>query len=358
MRLLTDEDIEHLTLGATLLGTGGGGDPYVARLMVHQAVEDFGRVRLVDVAELPSNGLVLTVAMIGAPTVVIEKIPSGPELIGAITALAEHIGREPVAVMPIEVGGLNTLMPLAVAAELGLPVVDADGMRRAFPQLEMTVFTLAGIPASPICIADEKGNQIVFSATDNSTAERLVRGSVVTLGMSTAISSYAMSVEEVAAHAINGSVTYCMEIGRRLARIQSGAAGAFEDLLEFTGGRRLFAGKVIDLVRETTAGFARGTLVLEHLDDPQRTLRVEIQNELLVAFEDGRPVITPPDLICILDHENAQTLTTETLAYGQRLDVLALPCAPEWQQPGLLELVGPRAFGYEVDYVQIGGVEA
>ena len=45
----------------------------------------------------------------------------------------------------------------------------------------------------------------------------------------------------------------------------------------------------------------------------------------------------------------------EALAYGQRLDVIAMPCAPEWHQDGMLEVVGPRAFGYDLDYVPLGG---
>ncbi len=64
-------------------------------------------------------------------------------------AMAQYLGADPVALMPIEVGGMNTLIPLATAAELGLPVIDADSMRRAFPQIEMTVFTLAGLKAAP-----------------------------------------------------------------------------------------------------------------------------------------------------------------------------------------------------------------
>src|SRR5437667_6595369 len=77
MRELTIEDIDELTLGATLLGTGGGGDPYIARLMVRQAIEDFGPVQVVDAGDLPPDGRVLTVAVIGAPTVIVEKIPAG-----------------------------------------------------------------------------------------------------------------------------------------------------------------------------------------------------------------------------------------------------------------------------------------
>lgn len=355
MRELTLEDLDDMVLGATLLGTGGGGDPYIARLMVRQAIEDFGPVTIVDADELDPDGLVLSTAVIGAPTVIVEKVPGGMEFAGCVNALKSYLGKEPVALMSIEVGGMNTLIPLAVAAELGLPVVDADSMRRAFPQIEMTVFTLAGIPAAPMSVADEKGNVVVFETTTNQVAEKLARASVIQLGMANGISCYPMTAGQVAQHGIRGSMTYCVDIGRKLAAVTRGEEGAFDAFLEFSGGERIFTGKIIDIDRRTTEGFARGTVVLEHLTDTTRTMRVEIQNELLIAFEDGEAVVTTPDLIAFLDHENAQPMTTESLAYGQRVDVIGLPCAPEWHQDGMLELVGPQAFGYDVDYVSMGG---
>jgi DUF917 family protein len=357
MRELTIEDIDELTLGATLLGTGGGGDPYIARLMVRQAIEDFGPVKVVDASDLPPDGRVLTIAVIGAPTVIVEKIPAGTEFLGAVKALASYLGEKPVAIMPIEVGGMNTLIPLAVATELGLPVVDADGMRRAFPQIEMTVFTLGGIPASPMSVADEKGNLVVFETTNNQVAEKLARGTVIMLGMANAISSYPMTAQQVVDTAIQGSMSYCVELGRRLSAMQRGDEGAWDDFADFAQARKIFSGKIIDLERRTTEGFARGTVVIEHFQDPDRTMRIEIQNELLIAIEDGRAVVTPPDLICMLDHENATPITTETLAYGQRVDIVALPCAPEWHRDGFLDVVGPKAFGYDLDYVPFGGVQ-
>ncbi len=42
-----------------------------------------------------------------------------------------------VAVMSAEIGGLNSMEPLVVAAKTGLPVVDCDGMGRAFPELQV-----------------------------------------------------------------------------------------------------------------------------------------------------------------------------------------------------------------------------
>ncbi len=350
MRELTLDDLDDMVLGATLLGTGGGGDPYIARLMVRQAMEDFGSVNIVEPGELDPEGLVLTTAVIGAPTVIVEKVPAGTEFVTSVRALSSYLGKEPVAIMPIEVGGMNTLIPLATAAELGLPVIDADSMRRAFPQIEMTVFTLAGIPASPMSVADEKGNLVVFETTSNAIAETLARTSVMQLGMANAISCYPMTAGQIHQHGIQGSMSFCVDLGRRLGAVQRGEEGAFDEFLEFAEAEVFFTGKIIDLDRRTTEGFARGTVVIEHLDDPSRTMRIEIQNELLIAFEDGRPVITTPDLICLLDLETAAPITTETLNYGQRVNVIGMPCAPEWHQPGMIELVGPKAFGYDVEY--------
>ena len=166
-----------------------------------------------------------------------------------------------------------------------------------------------------------------------------------------------MTAQQVKDHAIQGSLEYCVNLGRLLRAVQRGESGAWDRFAEFAKARRIFSGKIVDLDRRTTEGFARGTVVVEHFSDPDRTMRIEIQNELLLAIEDGRPIVTPPDLICMLDHENAEPITTETLAYGQRVDVIGMPCAPEWHREGFLDVVGPRAFGYDLDYVPFGGDE-
>lgn len=353
MRPFTVDQVDDLALGATLLGTGGGGDPYVARLMLRQAIRTYGDVEVVDPSELPDDGLVMTTAVVGAPTVLLEKIPAGTEFVKSVEALSSYLGRDPVAVMPIEVGGLNTLLPLAVATEMGLPVVDADGMRRAFPQIEMTVFTLAGIKCSPMSVADEKGNLCVFETNTNQLGETLVRGAVMSLTLANAFSSYSMTVAEVAEHAIAGSVTYCTELGARLSAVQRGEEGAYDRFLEFAEATVIFSGVITDVHRETSQGFARGMVTIDARDGSDRTMKIAIQNEFLVAWENDRPVVTVPDLICILDAETATPITTETLRYGQRVNVVAMPCAPEWHRDGMLEVVGPKAFGYDLDYIRI-----
>ena len=54
-----------------------------------------------------------------------------------------------------EIGGGNGVLPLAIAAELGLPLVDADGMGRAFPEGPQVSMHVAGLSPAPVFLTDE-----------------------------------------------------------------------------------------------------------------------------------------------------------------------------------------------------------
>ncbi len=149
------------------------------------------------------------IAYEGAPGVAIEKLPSGSEIGTAIQALERFTGVRAAALMMAEVGGHNALMPVAEAAARGLPLVDADSMRRAFPRLEMTLLTPAGISAAPAAIADEHGNVVVVEAVDNHMMETVGRAVVTTLGGFGGIATYLLTARQVIEHAVLGSVSYC-----------------------------------------------------------------------------------------------------------------------------------------------------
>jgi hypothetical protein len=80
-------------------------------------------------------------------------------------------------------------------------------------------------------------------------------------------------------------------------------------------------------------------------------MRIDFQSENILAIEDGEPIVTTPDLISLLDAETGHPVTTESLDYGHRLHVLALPAHTRWRTPEGLALAGPQAFGYDVEYV-------
>ena len=99
MREIGLEELKDLAIGATLLGTGGGGDPYIGRLMAEAAISRYGPIHLIDVDELPDEGLVVPAAMMGAPTVMVEKIPNGKEVETAVSQLERILGKQAVAIM-------------------------------------------------------------------------------------------------------------------------------------------------------------------------------------------------------------------------------------------------------------------
>jgi uncharacterized protein len=75
MRYLDENAIKNIAVGAAVLGTGGGGDPYIGELMALQAIKEHGPVKMLEVDEVPDDALVVPIGMMGAPTVLFEKAP-------------------------------------------------------------------------------------------------------------------------------------------------------------------------------------------------------------------------------------------------------------------------------------------
>jgi uncharacterized protein len=348
---LDAETLPDLARGCAILGTGGGGDPYVGLLMSLQAVEERGPVGVVDLDDLDGDDLVMPCGMIGAPTVSIEKFGTAEEGASLRHAVEAEWGRPVAALMAAEIGGSNGVLPAFWAAHLGLPVVDADGMGRAFPEVPQVTMELAGVPAAPVAMADERGNALLMRPVDGTWAERMARTLAVEWGGRGASSEYQMSAARARGATVRGSVSLAVRIGRALREEQDDPMAALARVLDL---RVLIAGKVVDVERRTTGGFVRGSALIEGLGDERgRELRLEIQNENLVALEGGRVLASVPDLITVLDAHTGEAVSTERLRYGQRVRACAFPCDPVWRTPAGLARAGPRAFGYDFDYVPL-----
>lgn len=350
MRLIGKEEIENIAIGAALLGTGGGGDPYIGKLMALQAIEKYGPVKLISADELNDDDLVVPSAMMGAPTVMVEKVPSGDESLAAFSALEEYLGKKITATMPIEAGGVNSMLPLALAAQTGLPVVDADGMGRAFPELHMVTFYLDDINASPMVLADEKKNSIVLNAIDGMWTEKIARNATMTMGGSLLNAIYPMSGAQVKESSILDSLTLEEELGH----IIMNSKNPIEDLKVKLKGYILFNGKITDIERKTDGGFVKGSAKFDGLNENKgSTASLEFQNENLICLIDGNPKCITPDLITVLDAETGMPITTEGLKYGMRVVILGMPADPKWRTLRGIETVGPKYFGYEHEYTPI-----
>lgn len=351
---LDEKAIENIAIGAALLGTGGGGDPHLGKLMALQAVKKYGPVTMLDPTELDDDMLIVPSAMMGAPSVLVEKIPNGSEFKRCFDALSRYLGKKVAATMPIEAGGINSMIPLAVAAQMGLPIVDGDGMGRAFPELQMVTYHLDGITASPMVITDEKGNMEVLETINNKWAEDLARVATITMGGSVIINIYPMTGKQVKESAIPNIMTFSEKIGRIIKQAMETGCNPLDELLVLTNGYKLFKGKITDVLRETRGGFNFGKAIMQGIEEDKGSeFELEFQNENLIGRKDSEVSASVPDLICCVDLESSIPITTEALKYGRRVVVLGIPCADKWRTPKGIDTVGPRYFKYDIDYVPI-----
>ncbi|MGY0489575.1 DUF917 domain-containing protein [Streptomyces sp. WG-D5] len=356
---LGPEQLDDLARGAAILGTGGGGDPTIGRLLVREAMREHGPVTVLDPDEVADDAFVIPVANMGAPTVMVEKLPGADEPVAALRALETFTGRTADATMPIECGGGNSMIPLIVAARTGLPVVDADGMGRAFPELQMETFHVYGVPASPLAMAGEHGETCVFdTGKDTKRLEDLARRVTVGLGGGAAIAEYSMTGEQLKRTAVPRTLSLALSLGRAVREAREAHRDPVEALGEAVGGtiyghlRVLFRGKVTDVERRTEGGFARGRAAFAAFEGDS-ALELRFQNEHLAALRDGEPICVVPDLVCVLEADTGEPITTEALRYGQRVTVIGIAAPEIMRTPEALDVFGPSCFGLPYTFVPV-----
>jgi len=351
-RDVPEDDLQPLATGAWILGAGGGGDPYHALLNMRRLYGEGRSVRLLPPEALDDDALVAVVSTMGAPLVSEERLVDPAVCARPVRMMEEYLGRRFDAVMSLEIGGANALQPFMVAALTALPVVDADTMGRAYPEAQMSSFAIGDLRPWPLTLADVRDNGVVVArAASWKWMERLSRKACTEVGSVAATCKAPRSGREVREWGILHTVTRAIALGRAVEDARRHKEDPVQAAIAAGGGMAIFTGKVTDVERRTTEGFLRGSARIEGLvDDAGSTFSVDFQNEFTVGWIDGVPRLSVPDLICVMDQVSGEAIGTEALRYGQRVRVVAFP-APELQtRPRGLRYVGPRAFGYDLDF--------
>ncbi|MCY3935657.1 MAG: DUF917 domain-containing protein [Chloroflexi bacterium] len=349
-------DLEPLAIGAGILGTGGGGNPYLGKLQLRELLKQKGKQDVIAPDELADEALTMVVGSIGAPTVGIEKLPEGTEMKRAIRALEKHLGQRFDAVAIAEIGGSNSINPLIAGVQLGIPTVDSDGMGRAFPEIQMSSFSFnGGIPVTPLAMADCRFAEVIVpKAADEFWAERIARNLATSMGARSGLAGVAMTGRQLKDHGVHYTLSLAHALGCRVLAGRDANEDIPTIVAEVLAGEVLLRGKVVDVFRRTTRGFARGWVKIDDFAERER-LQIEFQNEYLIATINDEVRVTVPDMICIIEDETGEPVPTELLRFGTRVAVLAVPGAAQLKTEAGLQVVGPRAFGYDVDFQALPG---
>jgi len=353
---LTESDIDRIAIGVGILGTGGGGSSYLQMLAAKEMLRLGHRIRMIRPADLPDDAQIIGISGIGAPTVGVEKMGEGGEGERVLRAIEAHTGRPVTAILGDEVGGGNGIYPMITAARLDLPVVDCDAMGRAFPEVQMSTFFVGGQASQPAALSDSEGNTVVITrASAPAMLEKIMRAATVAMGCTACMTTAPISGAFIRQHGVVHTTSLAWVLGNAVISARETKTDPIAAILDQAGGGLVMRGKVVDIERRLAGGFVRGRLVIAGLDsDTGREIAIDIQNEYLVATEGDKRLVMVPDLICIVDAETGRPIGTEEQRYGLRVAVLAIPCTPLLRSEAALKVMGPRAFGYDYDYVPYG----
>jgi DUF917 family protein len=356
-----------LALGSTVLGCGGGGNSYYGQLVARRLLSSDTAVPVIDVDDMDPESFAITPAAVGATLVALEKPPSLVALRAGLDSVREALRGRVSAFFAAEIGGLQSIFPLLMAAEAGLPVLDGDGMGRAFPELQMTTFSIYGTTHGlPYALSGDRGLISIHPADHEDSAvsrhpgeppgirfERIVRKICTEQGGLIYLVS-AFDQKSLSRTMVKGSLSLALQIGRAIELARDENRDPIAAIVDAADGKRFITAKITDVERQFRAGHDWGTVRLEGVEN-DRGCQAEIafKNEYLILKLGGEIVLTVPDLITLAETQTGTAVSTDILRPGLRVTVLGLPASPLLRTPAALRSVGPKAFGYDFPYVPL-----
>jgi DUF917 family protein len=378
---VSETDLNWITIGCYILGTGGGGSPYSTMLRLRGMLRSGATARIVSPDDLKDNDRIGCGGGAGSPTVGIEKL-SADEMMDAQNHLYDLFkGGRATHIIPLEIGGSNGLQGLVLgsSANMDVPCVDGDWMGRAYPtkwQTTPVVFGERKIIFAPVAMADGNGNTVYMgNATSDLKVEQVLRAALSQMGSAVGTADAPVTGAETKRWAVEHTISLSWRIGREVARarkenrIDSVAESIIDAVGGASAGRVLFKGKVVGVERKLYLGHVYGEVIIEGTDAVYTgKIKIPFKNENIAAIRipDGGDSETGkernedvlgivPDLVSVIDAQNGEAIGTPEYRYGLLVQVLGFTASERWTSPKGIEIGGPKAFGFDhLEYKPLG----
>ncbi|MDI3534831.1 MAG: uncharacterized protein PWQ82_1196 [Thermosediminibacterales bacterium] len=352
---LTSQNIESLYHGSIFLGSGGGGKPDTLLSVLKSSVNKNEKIPLIPPTEVPDDSTVAAVGIIGSPELLNEDIPTGDEGIRALRLLEQILEKKIDFLVSPEGAGVNILYPLLVSTKAGIPLIDGDGMGRAFPELQMTTFHIYGeIPGAPMVLCDSRGDEKIFYSMDNFLLEIDTRQALNEYGGAGYFAGFAMTGREAKTAIVPDTISFCEKLGEVFSETSS-YQKILKDIINVT--KNSIYGSAIELFIGFVEGmgnvrtFKLRTINLRGTREyNQEEFKILIQNENLFAYRNNKVAAMVPDLICLLDYQSGIPLNNNDLTPGMEVAVIGIPAPTLLKTKKALNVVGPQCFNYKSGY--------
>ncbi len=184
-------DFQAIAAGAAVLASGGGGS-YQDALTILQQLEATGWNGTVKVQPYDGVTNACVLAIMGSPDAAdgLTLTAVSNAIRNTVSVFEASTGGSLGCAIPVEIGPINSLVPLIAAALSGgkLWVVNGDGAGRAVPELPQTTFSgSATLAASPAALASDQAvasqvESAVLKANTAAKVESLAGGVVGAFG--------------------------------------------------------------------------------------------------------------------------------------------------------------------------------
>ncbi|MEL9929720.1 MAG: DUF917 domain-containing protein [Desulfurococcus sp.] len=351
------DDAEKLVLGATILGTGGGGDPREGFSMLKNVLEEGKRIDVITLEELPEDSLIVVPYYVGstAPGLKPRKKIRIADAIGrAFETIEKELGARVGAVIASELGGANTPVALSIAARLRIPAIDGDLLGRAAPELHQCTVHIFNIPMYPSAVVSETGNIVVIKEyADIDDYEAIARYLSVLSGRFVAVVDTPMKKSDAEKAVVRGTLSKSLRLGDAVLKAKAGGRDPVREIARVLEGWVVFRGVVESYKWRNEGGFLKGEAIVKGLNRYKgRILKSWIMNEHIMVWLDEKPLVMPPDLFMLIADDGTPVTNTE-LREGMVVSGVAAKAPAVWRTQRGLELFGPRHFGFDYDYIPV-----
>lgn len=360
------EEAKIFIEGCTMLGVGGGGNPIEGLKVFSEALEKKGEINWVDVEEIDDDAVAVCTFLMGSTAPLTdEKIRHMTELgltekkyprnmMDAVIEWEAYTNMKADIIVPLEVGGSNLPLPMAIGRMLDKTIVDGDYAGRAIPEIFQISLMAENVNFCPAVSFDKYGNVCIMKdAISITLAERIGKYlSEVAFG-STALAGFPISGKQLKRLLVRGSVSKAYEVGKLLTKARS-KEGNLADLLKTVGMKCIFRGEVVKKEWRDEEGYYMGYHTLSGTQDfAGKELKMYFKNETHIAWIDGVYFASSPDLICTVEPNIMKPLRNDDIKVGNEIEVYVAGCDPVLKTEKVIKYLEPRYFGFDIDYKEI-----
>ena len=367
LAIRSDQEIQDFARGCTFMGTGGGGDPRDGIAWLKATRDEGKEIAWVNHTEIQDDVWTVCPFLMGSIAPLTEETKKKMQRFGltkdayksiqaeSVRLLEEYMDVKVGAIVAIELGGSNTAGAVAAASRLGIPAVDGDYTGRAIPEIPQTTPYLNDLPLWPISSVDKYGNlAVIKESTGYEMAERIGKFIAAASFSLVAQAGFLFKGSDMKRVVIPGTLTKCLKIGRSIRELREAGRDPVREIIKELDGWLLFEGEVSKKECEDKEGYYWGTHTITGQDDfKQAEFKIWFKNENHVSWLNGKPYVASPDMLIVVNRETGEPLANFDIAEGQHVAVIGLRAVGQFRSRKGIDILGPRHFGYEIDYTPI-----